>query len=371
MKVCHVTSSHNRYDGRIFHKECISLSKNYEVSLLCSDGLKNENKNGISIKSTKGNTKNRLHRFLLNPIKLKKLCLKENADVYHFHDPELISVASYLKKKNKIVIFDSHEDNVNRISNRTWIPKIIRPLVKKIYEKKERTIFSKIDGVITVTEHIYKRIKQINTNTIIITNFPILSEYKSKTSKKNILCFAGGITKQYMHHNIISAIKHLDVEYKLAGKINSNYRDFLQKIEGVEKTEFVGLLDKEKLKEFYESSSIGMVLIDYVPNINYKEGSIGITKIFEYMMAGLPIIATDLEVWKEFVPNNCGICVNPNNIEEVKSAIEYLIKHPKEAKKMGEKGRKLVEEKYNWNSQEIILLAFYKKMEKKYEKNRK
>lgn len=366
MKVCHVTSSHQRYDGRIFQKECKSLAKKYEVVLLCADNFPDENKDNINIKSVKVKKKNRIMRFFIIPHKLKKRCLKENADIYHFHDPELISLAYYMKKKNKVVIFDSHEDNLNRISNRSWIPKIFKPLIKKIYGIKEKKCLKKLDAIITVADYIHDRLQKINLNTYIITNYPIIDNQEISDLKNlNTICFAGGISKQYMHHNIIQAIKDLNVKYKIAGPIFDDYKKGLDTLKGIEKVEFLGKLDKKEVNNLYLNSGIGIVLIDYVPNINYKHGSMGITKIFEYMAYGLPVIATDLEVWENFIPNKCGICVNPNSIEDIKKAIKYLIDHPKEAKKMGKEGRKLVEEKYNWQKEESILFEIYKKIERR------
>ena len=52
IKVCHVTSAHNRYDGRIFLKQCVSLANNdYDVTLLCCDTLPDEKKNNVNIVS--------------------------------------------------------------------------------------------------------------------------------------------------------------------------------------------------------------------------------------------------------------------------------------------------------------------------------
>lgn len=361
LKICHVTSSHKRYDGRIFQKECTSLAKKYDVTLLCADEHEDEINSNVNIKSIKIKKKNRFNRFIVIPYKLKKYCIKENADVYHFHDPELISLAGFMKKKGKIVVFDSHEDNVNRISNRSWIPKHFRGVVKYFYEQKEKIVLKKLDAIITVNEHIYKRLCNINKNTYIITNYPIIDNNIGDLKNINSLCFAGGINSQYMHHNIIKAISNLAVKYKMAGHYFDKYFDGLTEISGFEKVEYVGVLNKKELTEFYLNSGIGMVLIDYVPNINYKKGSMGITKIFEYMSHGLPVIATDLECW-DFIHQKCGICVNPNDIDAITKAVEYLISNPKEAKKMGENGRKLVEEKYNWKTQEKELYKVYKNL---------
>ena len=363
MKICHVTSSHPRYDGRIFQKECVSLAKKYDVTLLCSDTLNDEIKDGVSIHSIGINNKTKLNRFIFIPRKLKKECLMINADVYHFHDPELIKLALFMKKKGKKVIYDSHEDNVNRIANRTWIPKFLRPLATKYYNNVERKTVSNIDAVITVTDHIYQRLVKINKNTSIITNYPIIKNTKISDLKNNkTLCFAGGVTRQYMHHIIIKALDKLDVKYKIAGPITNEYKMELENLDTDKKIEFLGVLSKDEVDKLYLKSGIGMVVIDYIPNTDYKHGSMGITKIFEYMQYGLPIIATDLDVWLDFVPNKCGICVNPSNVNEIHEAIKYLINNPDVAKKMGQEGRRLVEKKYNWQTQEDILYNVYENL---------
>ena len=101
MKICHVTSAHNRYDGRIFLKQLTSLSKKYECFLICSDELASEVKNNIKIISTHKKFKNRYERFFKASKYLKKKCLEVNADIYEFHDSELLDLAFYMKKKGE------------------------------------------------------------------------------------------------------------------------------------------------------------------------------------------------------------------------------------------------------------------------------
>ena len=70
MKICHVTSSHPRYDGRIFEKECTSLANKYDVTLLCSDNMKDETKNNVYIKSIGVNNKSKINRFIIIPLNI-------------------------------------------------------------------------------------------------------------------------------------------------------------------------------------------------------------------------------------------------------------------------------------------------------------
>ena len=91
-----------------------------------------------------------------------------------------------------------------------------------------------------------------------------------------------------------------------------------------------------------------------------EEGTLGNTKLFEYMEAGLPVICSNNKLWKEIINKyNCGIAVNPNNKEEIKDAIVALKDNPDKAKIMGENGRKAIENEYNWLTQEKKILLLY------------
>ena len=71
MKVCHLTSVHTRHDTRIFLKECQSLSSNgYKVSLVVSDGLGDEYKEGVNILDVGKNNSGRLSRFTITTRKV-------------------------------------------------------------------------------------------------------------------------------------------------------------------------------------------------------------------------------------------------------------------------------------------------------------
>ena len=57
---------------------------------------------------------------------------------------------------------------------------------------------------------------------------------------------------------------------------------------------------------------------------------------------------------------NCGICVNPNDTEDIANAINFLINNPKESEKMGYNGRIAIENHFNWNLEELKLIKLYK-----------
>ncbi len=363
-KVCHITSAHGRYDIRIFIKECVSLAKNgYDATLIVNDNNPDEVKEGVKIVSTKFKPKNRIERFLNSKKLLFSKALEVNADIYHLHDPDLLPLGNKLKRKGKKVIFDSHEDVPRQIKDKQWIPKIIRNIISKTYEIYEESSIKKYDAVISVTPHIVERFSGINPNSVMVTNYPIIdvSEEIARNPYKAI-CFAGGITEQYNHHKILMAIEDIEnIKYLLAGNPDNQYLKKLKTLPAWEKVEYKGMISHSEVKKLYSQSIAGMA-IHYSTQAK-EQGSLGVIKLFEFMEAKLPVICSDYKLWKEIVEKyNCGICVDVNNVVEIKNAINYIINNPEEARVMGENGRKAVIEKYNWKTQEEILLRLYKKL---------
>lgn len=364
-KICHVTSAHDRYDVRIFLKECKSLAKHgFNVTLLVNDSIEDEFIEGVRIRSTNFEPKNRYERMVVSQKRIRKLAIQIDADIYHFHDPELLPLASFLKRRGKKVIFDFHEDVSQQILYKNWIPKVIRKVIStsyRLYESKKAVNF---DALITVTPKIVDRLSKINSNSFMVTNYPILeSSYdieETEKQKDNTICFAGGVSPQWNHENIIKAIDKVEyINYSLAGSGPKEYLESLKRLEGWKKVDYLGRLPHEEVKNIYSKSKIGMALLSNDTQVG-NEGTLGNTKIFEFMEAGIPIICSNNRLWTQIVKEyNCGITVNPNNIEEIIDAIKTINDNPNKAYKMGVNGRNAVLRKFNWKTQEEVLINVY------------
>lgn len=365
MKVCHITSVHPRYDTRILYKECVTLRKaGHDVTLLVLDTNMDEEINRVKIQSAGAHLKTRGERFFKTKKKMLSAAISLGAEVYHLHDPELLPVGRKLKKLGKKVIFDSHEDVPNDIMDKTWIPLIIRRPVSFMYRIYEKLSLKKLDAVISVTPHLTERLKEINKNTIQITNYPILKASKENKSKEITICFAGGISEQWNHKKIIKVLKDLKiVRYSLAGRGENRYIEELQSMDGWKYVDYFGHITYEEVWELYCKSSIGVALLNYSNNTGRKIGTLGNTKLFEYMMAGLPVICTDFTLWREIIDKyKCGIYIDPNNENDIAQAIKYLIDNPEICFDMGRNGRRAVIEQYNWSTQEKVLIDLYKSL---------
>ena len=358
-KVCHVTSVHPPFDGRIFLKECCSLAKKYDTTLIAPN-VENQEVNGVHIKGV-SLPLSRIKRMMCLGRVYEKM--KEvNADIYHFHDPELIPLGIRIKKeKGKKIVFDSHEDVPLQISEKEWLPAVVRKPLHFVYAKYEQSALRKYSALISVTPSIVERLAAFHPHTYMVTNYPIYSEQEDTREFGNYICFAGGIAAQWMHEEILDAIEDLDVRYLLAGKADSEaYMQQLKSKKSWTKVDFYGTIPYSQVAGLMEKSIAGVVLNDYVANVGYHQGSLGNTKLFENMMCGIPVIATDFVLWKEIIDKyHCGICVNPHDLQAISNAIAYLINNPEEARLMGDNGRRAVKEQYNWNTQEQVLFELY------------
>ena len=365
--ICHVSSVHNGTDVRIFEKECTSLAKaGYNVKIIANG--ESYKKNNVEVFGMGQPPEGRLNRAFSYSDKVIKKAIGVDADIYHLHDPELLRFAKQLKKKGKIVIYDSHEDTISDINRKEYIPTILRKTIATILNIFFKTTLKKVDGIVTVTPDLVNKLSKYNKNICMVTNYPIVDRYeceKKQEIKQELtkLFFAGGISSMWSHEIILESIKDIaNIEYILYGPTEIGYLDSLKKHDSWGKVDYRGRVPFHTVDKAMWQADIGIAVMQYIRGED-KTGTLGNTKLFEIMLHKLPVIATDYILWKEIIEKyNCGICVNPNDSEQIKNAILYLINNPKEAMEMGENGRKAVLAKFNWATQEKVLFDFYEKL---------
>lgn len=364
-KIVHLTSAHPRNDIRIFHKECISLANNnYDVTLIVNDGKGNNTINKVKIVDVGIKVESRLSRFTKVTSAIFNIALKLKADIYHFHDPELIRVGIKLKNLGCKVIYDVHEDLPKSILYKPYIPKIIRLPLSFIIEKYEEYASKKFDALLCATPFITENFKKNNHYSFNINNYPLLNELK--TSKKLVksnskfICYFGAISKMRGLEPIINAIENTSYKLILAGEFSEiEFKKSVMRLNGWKNVEYLGRISRDEIQDITDKSFAGIVTFLPTPNHTNSQPN----KIFEYMSMKLPIIASNFDLWKLIVEKNkCGICVNPNSKSEILKAIDYLFKNPEKASSLGENGSILVKNKYNWSVEEKRLINIYEKL---------
>lgn len=351
-KVCHMTSAHDWNDDRIWLKECQALADaGYDVYIV-SEGIDRE-ESGVNIVGCGKKPKSRRERMRGFAKKVYERALVLDCDIYHFHDPELLPYGVKLKKLGKRVVFDSHEDVPGQILDKEWLPFPVRKLVSVAYKLYETNCVKQFDAVVTATSHIAEKFYGRCCKVTVINNYPKLNDIvfhdSSFEQRKPIICYAGGISENRGEKIMVDAMKGVEGTLILAGP-----HDAMSLLDGAVK--YVGFIDRDKINELYGEAVMGLCILKPTPNYYYSKP----IKMYEYMAAGLPFICSDFPAWKEVVKESgAGICVNAENIQEVRKAILELLNDRKMAQQMGQRGRAWVIRNCTWEQEREKLLSLY------------
>jgi len=180
-----------------------------------------------------------------------------------------------------------------------------------------------------------------------------------KTHEK-IITYVGGITKERGIFELLKAIEGTDIKLYLAGTPTpKTLLNALQKEKGWENVTYFGHVDRKEICSIFLKSQVGICVLH--PTASYIN-SLPI-KLFEYMSAGLPIVASNFPYWQELLADLNNIrFVDPLNPEEIRMAVNTLIADRNECYSMGARGSKAVKEKFNWALEEKKLISFYGKL---------
>lgn len=315
---------------------------------------------GIEIVGIKIAFNGRLGRMAKVGWAMYKAAKQLNADAYHFHDPEFLPFAWLLARSGKRVIYDVHEDVPRQILSKHWIPAPIRKLVSILFERFENLVASMCYAVVAATPLIADRFKPINSNTVTVCNYPLLSELNlvdvdSKTGAD--VCYIGSVTAIRGAREMVLAMQQVNAQLHVAGTYSpEGLRLEMQALPGWAKVKEHGFVGRKQVWDIYTHSRVGLVTLH--PAENYLE-SLPI-KMFEYMLAGLAVVASDFPLWRSIVEGaGCGLCVDPLNPDAIGSAINQLLNNPDQCANMGRLGRQAVLSTYNWEQQEMALLQLY------------
>ncbi len=368
INVCHLSSVHTSSDIRIFHKECISLLKmGYIVSLIAINN-KDEIVDGVQIRAL-SQIENRFKRMTKGIWRVYQMAVKEDALVYHFHDPELIPIGLLLKLRGKKVIYDVHEDTPKQIMKKKWIPTRLLLTVSIGTALLEWLSALFFDGIVAATPAIARNFPI--SKTITVQNFPMIHELEMVSEqpipyekRPLLVSYIGMISEIRGINEMIRSIgmipSNIQVRLKMAGSYYpSGLEQDIKQLPGRERVDFLGWLSRKQVYDLLGQTRIGLVLFHPVPNHIEAQPS----KLFEYMSAGIPVITSDFPLWREIVEGTgCGLLVDPLDPRAIAETIQWLLEHSDEAVKMGKNGQKAVQEKYNWDIEAKKLVDFYYKI---------
>jgi glycosyltransferase involved in cell wall biosynthesis len=353
---------------RIFHKECKSIARaGYDVTLIASHD-RDETRDGIRLRAIPKQS-GRLSRMTRGVWSTYQEALRQDADLYHFHDPELIPAGLLLRMKGKKVIYDVHENVQADLAAKYYIPQLLRRPLAWLIGFIETRAAKRFSAVVPATIPFGLRFDFRKDHVVVVENYPAIDEWQLETrrpwaQRSASVAYVGVLSRDRCVIEMVSAMallpSHLQVTLRLAGPFSpKEFQEELAGIDGRNRTHYLGTLDRAQVGELLGEVCAGLVILRPTPG--YLQALP--TKMFEYMSAGIPVIVSDFPRLREIVFGaKCGLLVDPLDPRSIARAIEYIIHHPEEAEQMGLRGLEAVKNRYNWPSEERKLLKLYKKL---------
>ena len=367
MKIVHLTSVHPIGDPRILHKEAATLAAAGHEVVLVAPTEREVVLHGVRVHPVRQAT-GRLGRMTGTVRRVLRAARAERADVYHFHDPELIPVGLWLKLAGKRVVYDVHDDLPAAVLTRSWIRPGLRRLLARVVGLLEGGAARCFDAVVVANPAHGGRFPP--QRTVTVRNLPDLGEFpaapRADAVREAAVVYVGDLTRIRGALQMVQAMALLPPECPvrlwLGGRFSEpDLEAACRALAGWERVDYFGWLERADVADRLSRARVGLVLLQPVPHYqtNYP------VKLFEYMAAGLPMVASDLPLCREVVEAaGCGLLVDPRDPAAIAAGVRWLLAHPEEAAAMGRRGRAAVEQRYTWKSEARTLLSLYDRLDK-------
>jgi glycosyltransferase involved in cell wall biosynthesis len=297
-----------------------------------------------------------------------------DADVYHFHDPELLVVAPIIRAlTGRPTIYDCHEVYADFIRVKDYLHPLVRYPVAEVFRYLEPILARLQSALIFSDDAIARRFEDIDCPKRTLFNFParfLIEQGKAAADAVDDrplrIVHLGGHERNRGTRLMIEAFAQVraavpEAQLQLIGhfvpddlerEVRRHVRD-----KGLEDAVTIeGRVPFETIGDYLVNAQVG-----WVPWQPYVKNDLNIpTKLFEYMAYALPIVSSRLQSTEPFVEDGeNGFLVEPTSAHAHAAAHIRLLNRPDEARAMGNHGQTLVDTRYNWDRMEERLLELY------------
>jgi glycosyltransferase involved in cell wall biosynthesis len=366
VKITHLSSVHPPGDNRIF-KMCKYIARAGEEVSYVVPTDRDRVDEGVAIKAVP-EASARWRRMLRTTWHVYRRAFEERADIYQFHDPELIPIGLALRILTKSeVIYDIHENVPAQMLSKSYLPWLLRKAMVRVFDWFERLSARRMSALVTANEDINERFIGVSDRIVSIHNYADRDEFRNipeadDSRYKSGLVFHSAASERTSFPAVLRAVELIpkEVEFKLvvtgysASEVHEAER--LMQRSPNQRLESLGLLARAEFAETLSRSAVSLVLYDQARN----HSSIRSNRFYESMAAAAPVIVPDFPEWRTTVESiGCGLAVDPADPEAIAGALNYLLTHPEQAAAMGKRGRRAFLQIYSWERETERLLELY------------
>ncbi|WP_022834831.1 glycosyltransferase [Salisaeta longa] len=359
--VVHLTTVHHVHDPRILHRELKTLQAAGHRVVLVGPHERHERIDGVPVRALP-RTSGRYRRLVLQAPAFRA-ARAENADVYHIHDPELIPLAYILKHvTGAAVIYDMHE---NYRTKGGAEGRLVRGL--------ERWCFRWVDHVLLAERGYRPILSGTPTPHTVVENYfqpptatpPPPHPYTADRPLR-LVC-SGVLTARRGLFELLELVQRCaatgtDCQIRLVGwaPIAAERTAALRQLDAHSEWPIAWIgrgryVNHRTIQEQLRWADAGLALYDNHPNFACSYP----TKFYEYMHYGLPILYSDLPLWRTFMERHgCGVAVPVGDIDALLAAVQRWQASPDRWAKLSEAARHAAPSFY-WEQMGERLLTAY------------
>lgn len=288
---------------------------------------------------------------------------QKNYDIYHSNDLNTLPqgyICSKWRLKRKKLIYDSHEVQTSRTGYQSPVyGKLEGFLIKKIddmiVENHTRASYNeKLYGFYPYVVHNYP-FKQTNNNKEKVDLHEILGISK----EEKILLYQGGIQTGRGLDKLIKAAPLFNEGVLVLigdGKIKKELQATVKEINLEDKVKFLPKVPLAELPKYTRNAYLGFQVLN---NVCFNHYSASSNKLFEYMMAGVPVVSCDFPEIKRVVEGDeTGVTVDSHDPESIANGVNWMLAHVDRHDDM-KLNSYSASKKYNWENEKENFLHVY------------
>jgi len=356
-QIAHVTVVHRPTDNRIMRKECVSLREASLSVALVAVASHDDVFEGVPVVALPRRS-SRLTRMALGPFDAWRALRRIRPTVIHVHDPELIPLAALWRlRPGRRAVYDAHEDLPKQVVGKTYVPRPLRKPLARFARGLEVFADRHLDAIVAATPSIARNFTRAPV--VLVQNFPWLREYPAPTDPSQgdrpKVVYVGGISAERGATEMIQAIQRSrhDAQLVLAGPLAGPAKETVLRAVDA-RVCYLGVLPASQVPQTVAEGLAGLVLFHPTPN-NLESQP---TKLFEYMAAARPFIASNFPSWLELVGHaGCGFFVDPLDVNAIQRSIDQLLDDRELALEMGRRGRAALVQSFTFERESERLIS--------------
>ncbi len=371
MKVCLLSSVHQALDNRVFYREARTLARaGHEVTLVAVHP-QDEVRDGISIRGLPAVARWRRPSSWRRLVELGKA---SDADIFHFHDPELLPVAFLLRRATgRPTIYDVHEAYPEFFAVKDYLPAVVRYPLAGAFRLFEPPLARLHDALVFADEATSEAFRRVRRPQVVLPNFPHrelvaagANGLDTVAARPPVLLYLGGVERNRGSRLMIEVLARVTercpgarlllVGHFMPPALERELRRDAQAHGVGEAVDILGRVPFSEIGRHLERAAVG-----WVPWQPYQKNRKNVpTKLFEYMAYGLPVVSSDLESIRPFLEDGVtGRLVRADDPEAHAAAILEFLGNREAAAAIGRRAREAVVDRFNWAAVEGRLLGLY------------